>query len=176
MYPQYPTTSPIDTAPPPVVPSTVSTAVKAMYIGAVGSVVTAVADIATEKMLRYDLEHSIPRQSSATINVVLHEEVVLSIVLGVVSVALWLVVAHACKKGKTWGRTLASVLFALSTLSHLAGPVGLRLHGASAAVIVGLLEWLVGLVAIVYLWLPTSRTYFELQTLLMRYPPGAGPA
>ena len=64
---------------------------------------------------------------------------------------------HSCKAGKSWARIVSTVLFAIDTLSVLAGAV----TSAGAARIYSILVWLIGLGAIIFLWQRSSTEYFK---------------
>ncbi len=77
------------------------------------------------------------------------------VVAGFVSVLLWLWMARATSRGQGWARIFATVLFALITVE-----VVLARSRSSVSLAVILLEWLVGLVAVVLLWRRETTAYF----------------
>src|ERR1022692_3686766 len=86
--------------------------------------------------------------------------VAFAVIVGLISVGLWLWMARANKAGKNWARITSSVFFGLNTLGLLAifrqaEPVLSRL--------ITLLVWLVGLAAIIMLWRKESSEYFAAQ-------------
>ena len=66
--------------------------------------------------------------------------------------------AMANKRGANWARIVATVFFAVDTLSLLAG---FARPGALLSRLVGLLVWLIGLGAILLLWRRQSSEYFS---------------
>ena len=79
------------------------------------------------------------------------------ILTGLIGVGLWLWMARMNGAGRSWARVVASVLFALSTLSVL---TSIARPSAGVTRIFGVLVWLVGLGAIVLLWQRDSSDYF----------------
>jgi hypothetical protein len=73
---------------------------------------------------------------------------------GLVVIALWLWMARANGRGRTWARMVSTVFLALTTL-QLFGNRGV------VQVIFPVLTWLVGLVAVWLLWRPDSSAYFR---------------
>jgi hypothetical protein len=81
---------------------------------------------------------------------------------------LWFLNATMCRQGKNWARIFGTVLFGINSLlllvvltdaSKLTGP-----HNPGAvALLVGssLVQWLIGLGAVILLWLKTSSAYFK---------------
>ena len=80
------------------------------------------------------------------------------VLTGLIGVGLWLWMARTNGAGKSWARVVASVLFALNTLSVL---TSIARPSAAVTRIFGLLVWLVGLGAIVLLWQRDSSEYFS---------------
>jgi hypothetical protein len=66
---------------------------------------------------------------------------------GIISILLWVWMAWANNRGSGWARIIASVLFALITVE-----VVLARSRSSVSFLFILLEWVIGLVAIVLLW------------------------
>jgi len=83
----------------------------------------------------------------------------------VISAGLWFWMAISCRQGKNWARITSTVFFAIDCVlllvviaaaSKLAGTAGVGLVVGSAV-----LQWLIGLVAIVLLWMRPSSAYFS---------------
>jgi hypothetical protein len=147
-------------------PQSVQNAVKLMYVGAGLSVLGLIALAVTAGGLRQRIENAHPMISgkpatTSQITALVHFSVALGIVGGVIGVALWLWMAKKTGQGRPWARILSSVLFALCTLDLLNV---FRGTGTSAFTIISaVLTWLVGLGAIVLLWVPSSSPYFVSQ-------------
>jgi hypothetical protein len=147
-------------------PQSVLNAVKLMYVGAGLSVLGLIALAVTAGGLRQRIENDHPtvngKPATATqITALVHFSIALGIIGGVIGVALWLWMAKKTGQGRPWARILSSVLFALCTLDLLNV---FRGTGTSAFTIISaVLTWLVGLGAIVLLWVPSSSPYFVSQ-------------
>jgi hypothetical protein len=73
---------------------------------------------------------------------------------GIISILLWVWMAWANNRGSGWARIIASVLFALITVE-----VVLARSRSSISFLFILLEWVIGLVAIVLLWQRETTAY-----------------
>ncbi|GAA2755983.1 hypothetical protein [Actinopolymorpha rutila] len=135
-------------------PRVVQIAVYLMYLGAALSAVSAVAVFGSRdrlaadarKMLSGQKQPLTPDKIEATVNTSL----TLFVVLGVLSVALWILMAVMNGKGQPWARMLATVLAVANVLNFV-------LTGLS---VVGLALLVTGTVAAVMLWLPAARPWF----------------
>jgi hypothetical protein len=76
-------------------------------------------------------------------------------------VALWIWMAQMNQRGRNWARITSTVFFALATLSAIGGLAGGTLSGGSINRFYGLLVWVIGGVAIILLWRPSSTEYFK---------------
>jgi len=84
-------------------------------------------------------------------------EVIGGAISGLIAGGLWLWTAWANKRGRWWARILSTVFFGLLTLYALAGLVALP----EAPKVVIILEWAVGLAAILFLWQRQSSHYYK---------------
>jgi putative copper export protein len=98
-------------------------------------------------------------------------DIVQVLVLTIVYCALWLVMARKNRSGRPWARIVASVLFALSTIS-LYSSVN-SLHAGQTVRVVNIVsfvlviaEWLCGLGAVALLWRAESGVYFKSSSAL----------
>jgi hypothetical protein len=85
--------------------------------------------------------------TTAQIHTLANATVAIFIVLGIVGVLLWVWMAWANNRGRSWARIVATVLFVLYTISFV-----LSISRASVSLIFIALEWLAGVGAIVLLW------------------------
>jgi hypothetical protein len=153
---------------------TVRAAVRVMYAGAIVSTVNLVillAFIDYVKAYHAVLGHQLTTAQVSQLNTPF---VTLSVVSGLVPIALWLWMALANGCGRNWARILSTVLFGVATLD-LTGPFGTP--GIRVSVVpvvfgpaVPVLTWLAGLAAVWLLWRPASTAYFKPQGLT-RLPP-----
>lgn len=95
--------------------------------------------------------------------------IVYTIVIGLVSVGLWVWMARMNAAGRNWARITATVFFAL--WSFYSYSTILQLHGGvtitttfivSLALVLAL--WVIGLAAVFQLWRPASSAYFKAQS------------
>jgi hypothetical protein len=160
-------------------PAPVRTAVTLMYAGAAASTVTLIISLALIPAIKDALRTARPGLTAAQIRDV-NILIMLAMVFGLLVIAVWLWMARATSQGQNWARILSTVLFSLATLAlitvrpqhpggYLAhfvidGHVYSAIHSVPAATVLGLivpvLAWLAGLVAVWLLWRPTSRAFF----------------
>jgi hypothetical protein len=142
-------------APPPVM-----NAVKLMYVGAAVSTVSLVITLADIGGLKAAIKKAQPRWTPAQVNQYDRFFIIVSLVSGVIGIALWLWMSRANNQGRNWARILSTVLFCLATLDL----VGVFSQPKTAlGLIFPVLTWLVGLGAVFLLWRPESTAFFKPQ-------------
>ena len=165
-YQPYPSGSGVGNQAPmaedPPRPRSLRNAVRVMCVGAgvalAGTIVTIAASskIKTEvfdAVLKNDRRHG-RAYTIAQLHTVANVTFVALVVAGIVSILVWLWMAWANNRGSGWARIVASVLLALITIE-----VVLARSRASVSFIFILLEWLLGLVAVVLLWREQTSAY-----------------
>jgi hypothetical protein len=159
MYQPYPGRAqmPEPSSRPPAPPSMVN-AVRVMYAGAAASLIGVIIDFTTVGSLKSAIEKRYPKWTPTQVTSAEHIAVAEFIVAGLIGAALWIFVAQVCRAGRNWGRIVATVLFAIDTLSQV---FGAALSSGGGARIFSLLVWLIGLAAIVLLWQRSSTGYFR---------------
>jgi hypothetical protein len=149
----------------PPIPQSVTRAVQVMYLGAVASLVGVIIELLTRHSLRtYISDHATrngKRLTAAQVADTYHAELVVLVVVGLIAVALWIWMAQMNQRGRNWARITSTVFFALATLSAIGGLAGGTLSGGSINRFYGLLVWVIGGVAIILLWRPSSTEYFK---------------
>jgi hypothetical protein len=158
VYQPYPGSTQMPEASRPPAPKSVLNAVKFMYAGAASSLIGIVVDIATLSGTKRAIEKKNPALSISQVNTREHALLVGFIIAGVIGVAVWLWLARSCLGGKNWARITGTVLFAIATIDLL---VGFGISVAGVVHIYGLLVWLIGLVAVIFLWRRDSSAYFK---------------
>jgi hypothetical protein len=158
MYQPYPGSTQMPEATRPPAPKSVLNAVKFMYAGAASSLIGIVIDIATLSGTKRAIEKRQPGLTASQVNSREHVLLVGFIVAGLIGVAVWLWLARSCLGGKNWARITGTVLFAIATIDLL---VGFGLSVAGVVHIYGLLVWLIGLGAVIFLWRRDSSAYFK---------------
>jgi hypothetical protein len=138
-------------------PSSIQTAVKLMYAGAVLSAVSLIVGLTTIGSLKSAIRKADPSYSASQVNSTEHLVIATVLIGGLLGVGLWLWMARANGAGRSWARIVASILFGISTLELITG-----LRGANSAFNLAFefIVWLVGLGAIVFLWRRDSSEYF----------------
>jgi hypothetical protein len=164
-YQPYPTSGNNYLPQPPQAPKSALNAVKLMYVGAGLSLIGLILGLATIGSLKNDIltaAHSAHKTLTATqLHTAEVAGVAFVIITGLIGVGLWLWMARMNGAGKSWARIVASVLFALSTLSVL---TSIARPSAIETRILGLLVWLAGLGAIALLWQRESSDFFTSQS------------
>lgn len=164
MYENYPSAAGgnqmPEPAPPSAPPTSVQTAVRLMYSGAVISAISFILGLATIGSLKSSLRTRYPHYTSTQINNAVHFSIGAIIVVGIIGVVVWVWMARMNAKGRNWARITGTVFFGLNTLDLL----GVFARSASAiSVVFGIVIWLVGLGAVIMLWRRDSTAYFKRQ-------------
>jgi hypothetical protein len=159
MYQPYPSGGQGPVAPPQApAPQPVTTAVRLMYAGAALSAIEIILGLATMGSLKSAIRSQYPGYTASQIHTAQVAAIVAAVVIGAIAIGLWLWMAWANGKGKSWARIVATVLFALNTIDMLT--LIARPHSALSLVF-ALLVWLAGLGAIFFLWQRESSAYFQ---------------
>jgi hypothetical protein len=158
-YPQYPQSAPYGPgllAPPPP-PDAIRRATALIFAGAALSVVYGIVDGLTVHSSEFYTYSS--TQSGTTVHQA--NSLVSGIVTGVIQCLLWLWMAWKIKSGRNWARVLSSVFFGFMCLTFLKGAWSASSNDdAILAFLVTLIEWGVGLAALIKLWRPESSQFF----------------
>jgi hypothetical protein len=93
-----------------------------------------------------------------------------TVIFGLVPIALWLWMARTTSQGRNWARILSTVLFGLATL-QLLSTLGVIGSSGVPPVFFALLTWLSGLGAVWLLWRPASSTFFDSARAARSRPP-----
>jgi hypothetical protein len=88
-------------------------------------------------------------------------------ITGLIAAGLWLWMAWANKRRRSWARILSTVLFGVLTLYAAAALVALP----AAPKIAVILEWAAGLAAVVFLWQRQSSHYYKTVSQPAGYTP-----
>jgi hypothetical protein len=164
MYQPYPG-GPGDTQAPeqfrPPIPQSVTRAVQFMYAGAAASLIGIIISLATIGSLKSEIQKRYPNYTTTQVNNAQHLAIGAAIVVGLITVGLWLWMAQMNKAGKGWARIVATVLFGISTLSTLSSLAAAGLAAGGVSRIYGIIVWLIGLGAIIFLYKGDSKEYFR---------------
>jgi hypothetical protein len=153
------------TTAPPTAPPSITRAVRVMYVGAAASVIGIIVDLTTYSSLQNALAKRKGKNGQlmthAQVVDLAHVEVVAFVVGGLIAAGLWIWMARGSRAGKSWARTVSTVLFAISTISAFVSIGGGALAAVDATRIYGFVVWIIGLAAIVLLWQRASSDYFK---------------
>ena len=142
----------------PAIPASVLSAVRVMYAGAVFSVIDIVVGLTDQSAQKTALKKKSPHLSVHSINTLVHIAVIGDIVVSVLGVLLFVWIARSCRSGKNWARVTATVLCfigLLGAVEHLIEP------NATLSLIASFVLFLIGLAAVVLLWMRSSSVYFK---------------
>jgi serine/threonine protein kinase len=150
------------------IPTTVVNAAKFMYGGVGLAVLGLLAGLGTLHSLRTLIEQQNPNASQSYVSASIGAAVVTLVLLGGIGALLWLWMARLTRRGEHRARTLSTIVFVVATV----GGIHLISQGETTrlSAAFGLIEWAVGLIAIVLLWSSPSRRYFNALG-----PPGPNP-
>lgn len=157
MYQAYPSGGPVPEPQQLPAPQPVLTAVRLMYAGAIVSAIVFVIGLLTVGATRTALKKAYPKYTAHQISTLVTFDVVIGIVVGLLSIGLWIFIARACLRGRNWARMTGTVLFALDTLLVLLSVSRLRV---GPAFLIDVVIWLIGLGAVVLLWRKESSAFF----------------
>jgi uncharacterized membrane protein len=153
-------------------PETMRWAVKLMTVGAAISTVFAIFGVVVTLSERNSIVNSLiswnnsqPKSKRVSLNEI-HSYVTVSIatiiIIGLISVALWLWMARMNTAGRSWARVVATVLFVLwtyYTYENLGGTRGSAVLIVSMAIV--LVIWVVGVASLFLLWRQPSSEFFR---------------
>jgi hypothetical protein len=162
MYENYPSTDAGGQLPETSVgaepPSSVQTAVRLMYAGAIISGISFILGLVTIGSVRHTLEKDYPTYSASKISTLVNAEIAIVVIAGIIGVGLWLWMAWANKRGKNWARITGTVFFGLYTLDLIF--VAAR-SASGISTVFAIVTWLVGLGAVIMLWRRDSTAFFK---------------
>jgi heme A synthase len=148
------------------IPGSVRKAVRFILAGAATTAVLGIFLLIATIVNRNALTDSSGKKLS---NTAFTSGVVGTIVTYAVLVAIWILMARLNRAGRIWARILASVFCALATLgayqliNSLRGGQTITVTGV-VYIVLALLYWLLGVIAIAMLWRPESTLYFRERT------------
>lgn len=148
--------SPGSTAP--TLPTAMRRGVSVMYAGAAVGVIDGIVDGLTKHSVVF---YTYSSTSSNTAAVHYSSFLVGGIIQGIICAGLWLWMAWKTGAARNWARVLSSVFFGFLCLQFIGGMASLAGSGDSIpAFIVMLVEWAVGLAALIHLWQRESSEFF----------------
>ena len=176
-YPKYPGNSPAEgtgaesppppppgpEAPPLERPSSLSTAVRLMQLGAVLSLLSVIVSLLTLDSMKESIGDAMrdadPNVSQTTIDAAYSVGIVSGVIGGVIAVGLWLWMAWKNGQGRSWARIVATVFGALNLIFTL---LSLGSPGMTAVSLgFGAINLVLAAVILVLLWRKSSSAYYE---------------
>jgi len=151
-------------------PSTLRNAVRLMWVGGGLSLIGVIVTLAFTSKIKRAVTTAANKANvtnkadgkailtAAQIHTLASTTVTLLAIFGIIGVLLWVWMAWANNRGSSWARIVASVLFALNTIALI-----LEFGRASISIIAIILEWLIGLGAIILLWRRETTAYISPQ-------------
>jgi hypothetical protein len=160
MYQPYPTQGPAQESEQIRPPRSVLNAVKLMYAGAALEVIAVIIAVVTVGSLKSAILARHPAYTAAQLHSAEVARTVPLVIGGLIAIGLWLWMAWANGKGRSWARIVSAVFFGINTLDLLISL--LQVH-AVATLIIGVVIWLVGLGAIVLIFSKESGAFYNRQ-------------
>lgn len=162
MYMPYPTSGPAQEPEQIQPPRSVLNAVKLMYAGAALEVLAVIIAVVTIGSLKSAILARHPAYTAASLHTAEVARTVPLVIGGLIAIGLWLWMAWANGKGRSWARVVSAVFFGINTLDLL---ISLLMVHAVATLIIGVVIWLVGLGAIALLFGKESGSFYKQQSV-----------
>jgi hypothetical protein len=165
MYQSYPAggDGPLTARPQP--PQPIITASRLMYAGAAISAVEFIAGLTTVGNLKTTIRSANPSLTTSQVNSDVGVALAIGAFFALLGIGLWLWMAFANRRGKSWARIMATVLFGIDTLLLLTAIVQPHL---ALSLIIDIVVWLVGLGAVILLWNKMSSAYYDASSAMPR--------
>jgi serine/threonine protein kinase len=155
----YPLPHQVGRAAPGPLPDSMRNAIGLMYAGAAYALVYAigVVIVASAIIAKHPGETA---ARAASGHVTVGGVAALAVLLSLIEIAVWLGIARACRRGKSWARVTGTVLFGLHTLGFL-GVLAAKHPGIGLTKVLTTLSWLIACGAVVFLWQRPSSAFFQ---------------
>jgi len=138
-------------------PPSIRTAVRLMYLGAVLSVLGALSIFLQVDAIRDQIEEDDPSLTGDEVDTAVAIFVVAFVVIGLISVGLWLWMAYTNGRGQSWARVVATVLGGLSIVSALGGLVT---GSGGVGIVFSVLSVVLAAVILFLLYRPESSRFY----------------
>jgi hypothetical protein len=139
-------------------PATVRSAVKLMFAGAGLEVVALLVALATADSLKSAIFKANPNYTALQAHNVEVARTGVLVFGALITIGLWLWMAWANDRGRRWAPIVSAVLFGINTLDLV---VSFDVVHAVATLVVGVVIWLVGLAAIVFIFHKRSAPFYQ---------------
>jgi hypothetical protein len=158
MYQPYPGGSAMPDHSGKEPPPSILKAVRAMQAGMVASLVGIILNLMSVGSAKSAIRHLEPHATAAQITLDQRMLIGESIAGGLIFAALWLWMAQSCRAGKAWARTFSTVLFGIYTIAQAALAA---IASGGVGEIYNVVVWVIGLIAVIFLWRQPSSEYFR---------------
>ena len=158
MIQPYPDATQVGDLGRPSIPGSVRNAARVMYAGSVVSATHAVVYLVTKSATKTAIENKHPNLSAGTLNTVTNVGVIIGAASALIGALFFVWIARSSRNGKNWARITATVLLAVAVLGNV---YNVSNGQATVNLIFALAEGLIGLTAVVLLWLPGSNDWFR---------------
>jgi sorbitol-specific phosphotransferase system component IIBC len=139
------------TPPPPLL-----TAVRLMYVGAALSAIFLIIGLAQADSLRDQIADDQPELSADELDAAVAIGTAFAVIIGLISVGLWIWMAVMNRKGRSWARVVATVLGGLNIVFTL---IGLT-QNTGIGTIVNLISIVLAAAILWLLYRPESSAYY----------------
>ncbi len=150
---------------PPQPPLALRNAVRLMYAGAGVALLGAITAVVLSGKIKTEIFNRVHGNNhqaragytTAQLHTITNVTFVLLVVAGLISALLWLWMAWANNRASGWARICASVFFVFMTVEAAISPSEANVPLVSIVFL--LVEWLLGLIAVVLLWRRETTAY-----------------
>jgi hypothetical protein len=167
-YPQYsaPYGEPMQRPAPPQPPPSILTAVRLMWGGAALTAISLIVALATLSSLKDKIRDRLMDDNGGVLpsnfDAIYNTTVATEIAVSLISIGIWLWMAQKNRQGRSWARTVATVLAGLNVLANLLSVLGGQELAVSA--VLGVLNLILALAILVFLWRPESTAFYQATT------------
>jgi hypothetical protein len=142
----------VPAAPPPPL----LTAVRLMYVGAALSVLFLILGLALAGSLRDQIAEDQPDLSTSELDAAVAISTAFAVIIGLISVGLWIWMAVMNRKGRSWARIVATILGGLNIVFTL---IGLT-QNTGIGTVVNLISIALAAAILWLLYRPESSAYY----------------
>ncbi len=145
-------------------PPSITTAVLMMRIGAAVSAITIIVGLLTLDSLKDEIRADLRTDgtfSQSDLDAAFGVAVAFIVVVGLIGVALWLWMASANGKGKSWARILATIFGVINVLGFVFSLTASTQTVAS--LVLGAISVGVGVTALVFMYRPDATAFYQSQ-------------
>lgn len=139
-------------------PPSIRAAVRLMWVGAALSLLGVLLSFTQLDTVRERIEQDEPELTPSEVDAVVAIGQAVSVVIGLVAVGLWLWMASANGKGRSWARTVATVLGGLSVVG---AAITLATDATGVSLVTSVISIGLAAVILVLLYRPESSRFYE---------------